>query len=196
MYSDKLVNLLKKPSRKFNQPINQFYKDIAASTQKQMEKCLISLIEKLSKLSTSKNLCYSGGVALNCSANRLLLENSSFMNIYVSPLSSDRGLSLGCAYIGAEMLGDEPQPINDVYLGKSYSQIEIFEELKNNDIKFRESEDITKDVAILLEKESIIGWFQGRSEAGARALGNRSIIASCSSSKMRDKVNSRIKFRS
>ena len=195
MYSDKLVNLLKKPSRKFNQPINQFYKDIAASTQKQMEKCLISLIEKLSKLSTSKNLCYSGGVALNCSANRLLLENSSFMNIYVSPLSSDRGLSLGCAYIGAEMLGDEPQPINDVYLGKSYSQIEIFEELKNNDIKFRESEDITKDVAILLEKESIIGWFQGRSEAGARALGNRSIIASCSSSKMRDKVNSRIKFR-
>ena len=59
----------------------------------------------------------------------------------------------GCAYIGAEMLGDEPQPIL-MLTWESYSQIEIFEELKNNDDKFRESEDITKDVAILLGKES------------------------------------------
>lgn len=194
-YSEVIEKVLKMPPRKPNDDMTQFYKDVAASTQKKMEDCLISYLRYLkSKHPDIKNLCYAGGVALNCSANNLLLQEG-FDNVYVSPISSDRGLSLGCAYYGSIISGDNPQPLNHVYLGDEYSSHEIKNELDANNINYNVVDNVALEAAKLLDQEKIIGWHQGRSEGGARALGNRSIIASCKDTHMRDKVNAKIKYR-
>lgn len=195
LYSPRLESLLGRPNRKPGQPLDDFYRDVAASTQKIMEECLLSLVGSLRREQPqAQNLCYAGGVALNCSANRLLL-NDGFEQVCVSPVSSDRGLPLGCAYLGAIALGDQPWPIWDVYLGSDYPAAATEKELRANGIPYRVVDDAPDEAARLLAAKKIVGWHQGRSEAGARALGNRSILASCSDTGMRDLVNARIKYR-
>jgi carbamoyltransferase len=195
LYSPKLEELLGRPNRKPGQPFDDFYRNVAASTQNLMEDCLLSYVASVRKEQPqAKHLCYAGGVALNCSANRLLLGNG-FEHIHVSPVSSDRGLALGCAYAGAKMLGDQPWPLLDVYLGSDYTAEAVEKELKANAVKYRVVEDAAEEGARLLAQKKIVGWHQGRSEAGARALGNRSIVASCTDPGMRDLVNARIKYR-
>jgi carbamoyltransferase len=195
LYSPKLEKLLGRPNRRSGEPLDDFYRDVAASTQQLMEDCLHSLVAALRrKRPEARHLCYAGGVALNCSANRGLLGDG-FDHIHVSPVSSDRGLALGCAYAGAVMLGDQPWPLLDAYLGTDYPSAVAEKELKANSIRYRVVEDAAEEGAKLLEQKKIVGWHQGRAEAGARALGNRSILASCSDPGMRDLVNARIKYR-
>lgn len=195
LYSPKLETLLGRPNRRPGQPLDDFYRDVAASTQKLLEDCLLSLVASLrSKHPDARNLCYAGGVALNCSANRHMLGDG-FDHVYVSPVSSDRGLALGCAYAGARMLGDQPWPLLDAYLGTDYPAAAAEKELKANSISYRVVDDAAEEGARLLARKKIVGWHQGRSEAGARALGNRSIVANCSDPGMRDLVNARIKYR-
>ena len=196
LYSKRVEQLLGRPNRHPSEPLGDFYRDVAASTQHLMEKCLLSLVDGLKKkYPDSRNLCYAGGVALNCSANRMLLDPMRFDNVYVSPVASDRGLALGCAYHGAVLLGDSTWPIWDVYLGSLYPAAETEKELKANGVRYRIVDDPAEEGAKLLAQKKIVGWHQGRSEAGARALGNRSIIASCTDTDMRDLVNARIKYR-
>jgi carbamoyltransferase len=196
LYAAKLTEVLGAPNRLPGAPITDFYRDVARSAQTVTEECLLSLVDHLRALAPgSRNLCYAGGLALNCSANRRLLYSGWFDNIYISPVASDRGLALGCAYLGAVMLGDKPWPIWNPYLGSSYSGAEISQELRSNGCRFEEVDDPAAVAADLIADKKIIGWYQGRSEAGARALGNRSILASCAPQEMRDRVNARIKFR-
>ncbi len=196
LYSAKLIEVLGAPNRRPSEPITDFHRDVARSTQAVTEECVLKLIERLRTFSpASRHLCYAGGLALNCSANRRLLYSDWFDSIYVSPVSSDRGLALGCAYLGAVMLGDSPWPLLNAYLGSCYSDAEIRQELTSNGCRFEEVEDPAAAGAGLMAEGKILGWFQGRSEAGARALGSRSIVASCASQEMRDRVNARIKFR-
>lgn len=196
LYSKRVEQLLGRSNRHTNEPLDDFYRDAAASTQHFMEKCLLSLVDSLKKQYPDiRNFCYSGGVALNCSANRMLLGLERFDNAYVSPVASDRGLALGCAYYGAVQLGDNPWPIWDVYLGSSYPAAETEKELKANGVSYRTVDDPAEEGAKLLAQKKIVGWHHGRSEAGARALGNRSIVASCADTDMRDLVNARIKYR-
>lgn len=196
LYAAKLTEAIGAPNRVPGAPLTDFYRDVARSTQAVTEECLLSLVDHVRALAPgSRNLCYAGGLALNCSANRRLLYSGWFDQIYVSPVSSDRGLALGCAYLGAVMLGDKPWPIWNAYLGSYYSDAEIAQELNANGCRFEEVDDPSAVAADLIADGKIIGWYQGRSEAGARALGNRSILASCASQEMRDRVNARIKFR-
>ena len=193
-YGDAIEQLLRHPHRQPWQPIDQFYKDVAASTQWVFERCLLNLVDNLRKRDPMvHNLCYAGGSALNCSANGMLLRRCG--KVYIPPCPSDRGLALGCAYLGAKALGDDPWPCFDPYLGTSYTAAEIEAELKANHISYRTVDDPAQVAAEMIEDQKIIGWHQGRSEAGARALGNRSILASCNGLGIRDKVNARIKYR-
>lgn len=196
LYSKKVPDVLGRPNRRPDEPLDDFYKNVARSTQYTMEQCLVNLIDGLHRrVPLARNLCYAGGVAMNCSANKRLLDSGQFDNIYVPPVSSDRGLALGCAYLGAVMVGDSPWPYWDAYLGTSYSSDTIRKELDGNGCRYEEVNDPTEAGAKLLAENKIIGWHQGRSEAGARALGNRSILANCSTTEMRDLVNARIKYR-
>lgn len=196
LYSSKVSQVLTRVNRRPGEPLDDFYRDVARSTQHVMEECFVSLVEEMQRrVPGARNFCYAGGIALNCSANRRLLYSHKFDNVYVSPVSSDRGLAMGCAYLGMKMLGDSPWPIWDAYLGSSYSNDLIRQELEANGCPFTEVSDPTDAGAELLAENKIIGWFQGRSEAGARALGNRSILANCGTTDMRDLVNARIKYR-
>lgn len=195
-YSDALIELLGRPNRLPSQPFDDFYKNVASSTQYAFEQCFLSIIEKLKSYKPAvRNLCYAGGASLNCKANKQLLYSNDWNHVYVPAVASDRGLAVGCAYYGAKQLGDGIWPLNSAYLGSAYSDSHIEKELQANGIQYSVVDDPTEVAAKMLAEKKIIGWYQGRSEAGARALGNRSILANCSSPEMRDKVNARIKYR-
>ena len=97
--------------------------------------------------------------------------------------------------MGAIDLGDRPQPISHASLGTEYSNDDIRQELESNGCRFAEIDDPSEFAANLIADGKIIGWHQGRSEAGARALGNRSILARPGGIEVRDEVNRKIKFR-
>lgn len=195
-YSPELIRYLGKEGRRPDGELSQYYRDVARATQDVLEDSIVSLAGRLQAYYPAvKNLCYAGGVALNCSANRKLLHSGRFDNIFVPPMASDRGLSVGCAFLGALDSGDRVQPLKSAYLGSAYSDDSIRDELTANGIKFREIEDPAETALDLIAENKIIGWFQGRSEAGARALGNRSILANPQCPDMKEKVNKKIKYR-
>jgi len=197
-YTTKLEQLLGKKHRLPGEQLSKFHKDVAASTQAMFEQCLqakVKYIQSKVQHQAKNSLCFAGGAALNCSANKQLLYADNLQQVYVSPVASDRGLALGCAYLGALDLGDKPWQLPPAYLGSSYSNASTYAELKANGLKFSEVTEPGSKAANLIASGKIVGWFQGRSEAGARALGNRSILADCRDSSMRDIVNKKIKYR-
>ena len=148
----------------------------------------------LQRKTHSKNICIAGGIGLNSVANERIIKESPFKNIFILPASNDAGIALGCAYFGYYNIlkGTERKPYI-AYTGKEYSDEEILKSLK--DLKYYKSDDITKEVAKLLSEKKIIGWFQGRSEYGARALGNRSILCDPTGGEMKDILNDKVKHR-
>lgn len=196
MCSSKLISLLGAPARTILEPTDQRHMDIACSAQRVLEECLLKYVGYWQKQYPEiTSLCLSGGVAMNCVANEKIRQSGLFKNVFVPPFASDRGLSVGCAYSGARMLGDSTHRLENAYLGSAYSSDQIKNELEGNGIRFTFVENPEEKAADLLSQDRILGWYQGGSEAGARALGNRSILASPKKLEMKDAVNKRIKFR-
>jgi carbamoyltransferase len=194
-YSEKLVKLLGRP-RLPGEPIDQRIKDIAFSTQQALEACAISLVTKLHADTGLDDLCIAGGVALNCSANGKLSQLPFVRRLFVQPAASDRGLALGCALLGAYDAGQKVDTLEHVYCsGPEYGTAEIAEAIKLSGLKYEEQPDPSGTAAEMLADGKIIGWFQGRSEFGPRALGHRSILADPRRADMKERVNARIKFR-
>ena len=195
-YSKKFENDFSKYKRLSNEKITVKHKDFSASIQKMislgMKKAFLHT-KKLSKF--KKNICLSGGVALNCSGVMDMFYSNIFEKIYISPNPSDRGLALGCAYYGSFKKKQKIKAIDSPYLGSNYSDKEILKELINNNMKFFSPSDYIDYTARLLSKGKIIGWFQGKAEIGARALGNRSILADPRKKIMKEILNKKIKYR-
>ncbi len=178
----------------------QEYKDFAYYIQKQLNRAAVQKMENLINRTGIKNICISGGVALNGIMNHEI-ESKLKVPVFVPPYPSDPGQALGNAiygYITQSGAGNnsliKKTTFKDyAYLGTEYSNDRLrkfFEENKNTyNVNYRQVKNIEKEVAKLLVQGAIIGWFQGRSEYGARALGNRSIIASPNSNDIRDRVN-------
>ena len=192
------------PPRRPEEPLTQFYMDIAASIQEITNEIIVAMAKHAKELTGSKNLCLAGGVALNCTANYVLAKENIFENIFVQPAAGDAGGALGAAlYVYYALLdnvrnvqrnGDIPQPIG---LGPSFTNEEIETLLQNHGLIYKKmsDEDLYKYCANALNEQQIIGWFQGRMEFGPRALGYRSIIADPRSADMQKKMNLKIKFR-
>jgi carbamoyltransferase len=196
LYAARLIEVLGRPNRRPGEPVDDFHRDVACSAQRVFEECLLNLVDDLiSRRPGVRNLCFAGGVALNCSANRRLLYSGKFDNIYVPPAASDRGLAIGCAYMGAVGAGQGTWPLYRPDLGSAYADDAVRGELDANGIPFEETPDPAAAAAKLIAEGAIIGWYQGRSEIGARALGNRSVLAAASDPAMKEKVNARIKYR-
>jgi len=193
-YSTALVDLLG-PPRRNREPITEFHKNIAASAQETLEKCLVSLVTQMHKDFGMRSLCFAGGVALNCSANRLLNSLPFIDNLYVQPAASDRGLPLGCALHIAFLEGEALSPIESTFYGPTIETADIENALLVTGVKNIALENPEKIAAEKLAKGEIIGWFQGRSEFGPRALGHRSILANPCIADMKDKINAKVKFR-
>jgi len=169
------------------------------------EEIVIKMVREAKKLTNSNNLCLSGGVALNCVANGKIEELGIFENIYIQPASGDAGGSLGAALSINHMYFDserhyskEYDLMKGSYLGPYFSNKEIIitnKKYKANYEHVESFEELSETVARLISEGNVIGWFQGRSEFGPRALGNRSILADPRNPEMQKKLNLKIKYR-
>jgi carbamoyltransferase len=168
----------------------------AADVQYLCERAMVKYAQQLYEESegfNSKNLCLAGGVALNCNANFKVRTETDFENIHFFPACGDDGISAGAALYVNHMMYNHPREnyTSDqiAYLGGEYNyQPEAKGKYISKDL------DI-KEVAQLISEGKIVCWFQGRSEFGPRALGNRSFITDPRRKEMKDILNSRVKFR-
>jgi carbamoyltransferase len=177
------------------------WQDLAWRVQDDTEKVLIERAIWLRKTTGAKNLCIAGGVGLNCVANGRIVREAGFDNVWIQPASGDDGIAIGCAYYGHLELQKKPRSfvMSHAYLGRGYGEKEVDEAftkgLARLETVARRSEDICAEAAKLLSEGRVLGWFQGRSEFGPRALGNRSILADPRAADMKDTLNKRVKHR-
>jgi len=206
MTNSKFDQLLGRKAATSEESTQQFYMDVAASIQDFTEEVIIGAARYAKELTNSKSLCMAGGVALNCVANGKILEAGIFDNLWIQPAAGDAGGALGAALnfwyqelqkprFAESHKGDLQ---NGSYLGNEYSDSEIKNYLVDigaNFEYFDKQSSLISTVAQLISEEKVIGWFQGRSEYGPRALGNRSILGDPRSDETQTKMNLKIKFR-
>jgi carbamoyltransferase len=145
--------------------------DEAYGLQQETQNYVLNLIQKYIEETGVKNVVISGGYGLNCVANYHYLKNLKDINLYIDPVCFDAGISIGAAYYHyiQETQNNPPiKPLQNVYIGHQ----ETFYDLKNLQVQKVSYEDI---VNLILQK-NIVALFQGKSEAGQRSLGNRSLL--------------------
>lgn len=191
------------PPRRPESPVTQREMDIASSIQKVTEEVVLRLARTVHEETDTDYLCLAGGVALNCVANGRLLREGPFKDIWIQPAAGDAGGALGAALsVWHEYLG-KPRSINPMdnmsgsYLGPSFNsdQIETYLISVNASYQKMDDAELMPRLAEVLEKENVVGWFQGRMEFGPRALGGRSIIGDPRSKTMQSVMNLKIKYR-
>lgn len=174
------------------------YKDLAASVQVALEEALLFLAGRLRKLQSSQNLCYAGGVALNSVANERLIRQSGFRQVHITPAAEDSGAAIGAAYyVLWKITGQNTfRKMTHDACGRPYSTRSISEAVRNaSGIRSIRSSDPISDAVDLLCEGKIIGWFDGRSEIGPRALGQRSILCDPRRAALKDVLNRKVKKR-
>ena len=166
--------------------------------QREQERLLMFFTKKSKEITNSENLCVSGGSFLNCNSNELIEKSDLFQNKYYVPSADDSGIPLGCAWYGQDLpKGNYLKP----YLGKTYTNEEVLKDFWGTaipNLSFQEYpiwEDLLDVVSDELMENKVVAWFQGGSETGPRALGNRSILANPSSKWAERYINSEIKNR-
>jgi len=203
MTSKKFHKLFGGRPRMAETEIAQKEMDIAASIQAVTEKVVARLAKTLHKETGLENLCLAGGVALNCVSNGKLLNNGPFSDIWIQPAAGDAGGALGAGlvawieYHGGDRKVKGADSMRGSYLGPCFESGEIRNQLDSMGAKYSILEDqlLYPKLAGILEKEMVVGWFQGRMEFGPRALGGRSIIGDPRSKKMQSVMNLKIKYR-
>ncbi len=210
MTNSKFHQLFAGQPRAGESEISQKEMDLARSIQVVTEEIVLKIVQHLSTLTTSKNLCLAGGVALNCVANGRILREGAFESIWIQPAAGDAGGALGAALVAWHHYYDgkksQPNGLDDskqedlmqgAYLGPSYTNEEISQILQAKKLPFTQLSDVdlNSKTAELLDQEHVIGWFQGKMEFGPRALGNRSILGDARNQKMQSVMNLKIKYR-
>jgi carbamoyltransferase len=151
--------------------------DLAASLQARLEEVLLELAGWLQARTGQTRLAMAGGVALNCVANSRLWDAGPYEEVWVQPAAGDAGTALGAALHVASELGDRPRPMPTAALGRGCTDEEVEAWLRRADVRYHRPEDVAEEVAAVLAGNGIVGWYQGRSEFGPRALGHRSLLA-------------------
>lgn len=179
------------------------YANLTATVQHELEMAVLHKAKWLRQVTGMNRLCYSGGVALNCVANSKLAQAGLFDDVFVPFGAGDSTISIGCAYYAHHRLAGSvsshvrvnlPSP----FLGRTYDTAETDAQLA----PYREAQLIGEGspmrlskVAERLSEGAIVGWIQGRSEFGPRALGNRSLLADPRRADIRETLNQRVKLR-
>jgi carbamoyltransferase len=151
--------------------------DLAASVQTRLEEVLLELARWLHAQTGAKYLAMAGGVALNCVANARIAREGPYDEVWVQPAAGDAGTSFGAALFAAIKGGDRVYPMTTAALGREWSDQEIARRLDIAHVRYERPDDIATAVAEILAADGVVGWFQGRSEFGPRALGHRSLLA-------------------
>jgi len=189
----------------FNEMKFQRFDIIAGALQKLVEERTCEWVEKAIKKTGIKNIALSGGVFMNVKANMKISQLPDVKSIFVMPSCGDESNAIGCCLYGYHLYCKEkninfnPIPIKDLYLGPEYNEEYVKNLIKEKNLEekyiIKKEKDINKEVARLLSKGEIVGRCTGKSEWGARALGNRSILADPSKPKVVQILNEAIKDR-
>lgn len=177
------------------------WEDLAWRVQQDAEAVVLARAQELHARTGSPRLAFAGGVALNCVANGRLLLEGPFDELFVQPAAGDDGIALGCALYGdiVHRARGRRWSMQHSFLGMAYDAGRVREACKGLGTRLsarrRRARDLSEETAALLEQGQVVGWFQGASEFGPRALGNRSILADPRHAAIRDRVNARVKHR-
>jgi carbamoyltransferase len=197
-HSQKLIDELG-PMRTKDEPMTPRHDNIAKSLQVVTEEIILHMLNRLHKKTKSDNLCMTGGVAMNSVANGKITSQTPFKNVYIPAGAADNGTSFGAAfYVWNHVLGKPRTFVQDhAYWGCQSTDAECAEAIAKAGLPFdqlQQDQVLDQTTAAMLDGK-VVGWFQGRMEFGARALGSRSLIADPRRTDMRDIINLRIKFR-
>lgn len=214
MYTHALAELFGVPARAPESEMNPIYANIAAALQAKLEEVVMAILAHAYHRFPSKNLCLAGGVALNSVLNGKLLDQTPFRHLFIPPDPGDAGGAMGAALyfdLHPEIMSQKRLSSQastryrhayarnfSPYLGPEFSWYEIKRALHHHQLFARlitDHQKLAATVAKLITQQKVIGWFQGRMEWGPRALGNRSILASAATEKMRDIINAKVKHR-
>jgi carbamoyltransferase len=205
VYSERLIDLLG-PARRHDDSVASAHENIAASVQRVFEEAAFHVLRGAHARIPSDALCLAGGCAMNSVANGKIRQHTPFKHVFIQPAAGDNGTALGAALeawhasgrrsIGARM--------EHSYWGTEYDADAIAQVIRASQVvdqgrctlnTIGDERALCDATAAHLADGLIVGWFQGRMEWGARALGNRSILADPRRRDMRDIINQKIKFR-
>jgi carbamoyltransferase len=204
MTNEKFHKLFGGNPRRQESKMTQKTMDLARSIQVVTEDIMLKMAHHIRNETKQKNLCLAGGVALNCVANKKLLDTSGFEKLWIQPAAGDSGGALGAAlfawydYLENKRVatkGNDDQ--NGSLLGPSFTNEEIERYLKavGAHYSYHEKSEMLDTTVEAINDQKVVGWFQGRLEFGPRALGNRSILGDARSPKMQTVMNVKIKLR-
>lgn len=195
-FTDEFVELFGQKRDRSVSALTAPFPDIAYAVQNRLELVILALSKWLTKQTGLKKYCLAGGVAMNCKMNGKLASQDFVDDVFVQPAASDNGVSLGAALLYAKEKGKKVAfRLNHLYYGTEYTDAEIKKALDEAKLKYEKVSDVEAQTAKLLQEGKIIGWFQGAMEVGARALGNRSILANPMFPEMKEKLNLEVKHR-
>jgi len=189
----------------FEHIVYERFDNVSAAVQRFLEEIVIEWISGWIKKTGINEIALSGGVFMNVKLNQKISELKEVNKVFIMPSCGDESLVFGCLFYGhkkyceANNLVFSPRPFTDLYLGRGFSDneiknyLEISAEAKK--YKINRPRNIEVIVAELLAKKEIVAWFSGRMEWGARALGNRCILANPSSRESVMIINEMIKNR-
>jgi carbamoyltransferase len=175
--------------------LSDIEKNLAWKVQNETQKIIAKYIEFAVASTGIKNVCVVGGYGLNCVANYFFKKALPDINIYNEPVSHDGGTAVGLAKFGwynkMREEGEETKihPLKTLYLGPEYNLKDIEKTLEDHSEKIKTKKVTYDDIAKLISEKNIVAMYQGRSEAGPRALGNRSILYDPTDSNGKDFVN-------
>ena len=170
---------------------------VAYACQTVTEEAMLALAHRLHRLTGQDKLVMAGGVAMNSVANGRLERDGPFDEVWIQPSAGDGGTSVGAALWAWHQGhgGTARSRWSADTLGPEFDDEACRAALRKGGWSWTEPDDVARDSAEALARGELIGWFQGRAELGARALGNRSILADPRRSENKDVLNSRVKFR-
>jgi carbamoyltransferase len=206
VFAPKLEALLG-AARRSDESLDARHEAIAASLQVVFEEAAMHVLRHVQAATNATCLCLAGGCAMNSVANGKIRERTGFRDVFIQPAAGDNGTALGAALAAWHGASSAPRDfvMEHAYWGPAFGDREVAAALDRQAAALAQQRCERRawsDPAALdawtaghLAEGRVVGWFQGRMEWGARALGNRSILADPRRADMRDIINTRIKFR-
>jgi len=212
VYTPALAGLLG-PPRQPGEELAQRHKDLAASLQRVYEDRFFALVRALQRRTGLKRLALAGGCAMNSLANGKLFDRTDVEDVYIQSAAGDAGTSLGAALYAHHAILGAPRGgfvMEHSYWGPAYGEEAVRQAIAAalpgsggrdgvwGEIRVEAAggeERLAEETAAAIAEGAVVGWYQGRSEWGPRALGNRSIVGDPRRADMKDILNLKIKRR-
>lgn len=206
VFTETLEELLG-PARDPDAELTQRHMDIARSVQARFEEAVLALLRALHGRYGLDAVAISGGGGMNSVANGKVTRETPFRRVFLPPAPGDAGGAIGAALVAwRDAVGSgRPRPMHHSYYGPEWDGEDVDAalaavrdaiEARGGAVRVREDEaTLCAEVAGRIADGEVLGWFQGRTEFGPRALGNRSIVCDPRRADMRDVINAKIKFR-